>query len=337
MTSSQGGRCRSVTLADTAPFQQEEIRRPLVSVVVCAYTSERLAQLRHTIASVLNQTYTPREIVLVVDHNPDLHTQLAPLANDDVRIASNKGKRGLADARNTGIAMARGEIVAFIDDDADADYHWLERLVESYRDPAVIGNGGRIVPVWEEGPPPAWLADEFLWVIGCTYRGMPERGPVRNVIGCNMSFRSSVFEEVGSFNTEIGRLGNQPLSCEETEMCIRALQRWPDKKIVYAADAVVHHHVSPSRRTLRYYARRCYFEGVSKVIVRRLCGADGTSSEFKYLSRALPQAILRNVANVLLLKDVSASLSRVGTITLGVGAVGAGFAAGTLFRRARQD
>jgi glycosyltransferase involved in cell wall biosynthesis len=326
-----------VTLTDAAPSRQERKSRPLVSVVVCAYTSERFAQLRYTIASLLNQTHQEREIVLIVDHNPELHTQLAPLASEGVRIASNQGKRGLADARNTGIALARGEIVAFIDDDADADNHWLERLVECYRDPAVIGNGGRIVPVWEQGPRPAWLADEFLWVIGCTYRGMPERGAVRNVIGCNMSFRSSVFEEVGPFNTEIGRLRNQPLSCEETEMCIRALKRWPDKKIVYAADAVVHHHVSPSRGTLRYFARRCYFEGISKVIVRRLCGADGTSSELKYLSRALPLAILRNIANVVLLRDISASLSRVGAITLGVGAVGAGFAAGTLLRRAKQE
>jgi glycosyltransferase involved in cell wall biosynthesis len=305
--------------------------------VVCAYTSERLAQLRRTVHSLLTQTYTQREIVLIVDHNPELHNLLADLASDDVRIASNTGKRGLADARNSGIALARGEIIAFIDDDADADSHWLERLVDSYRDPAVIGNGGRIVPVWEEGPPPAWLADEFLWVIGCTYRGMAKNGPVRNVIGCNMSFRSSVFEEVGSFNTEIGRLGNQPLSCEETEMCIRALKRWPEKRIVYAADAVVHHHVSPSRRTIRYFARRCYFEGVSKVIVRRLCGPEGTSSEMKYLSRALPVAVLRNLRNILFLKDVPASLSRVGTITLGVGAVGAGFAAGMFFKRAKQD
>jgi len=326
-----------VTLIDTVPSSPDAKSSPLVTIVVCAYTSERLAQLRHTITSLLNQTYAQREIVLIVDHNPELHNLLADLAGEDVRIASNRGKRGLADARNTGIALAKGEIVAFIDDDADADSHWLERLVDCYRDPAVIGNGGRIVPVWEEEPPPAWLAEEFLWVIGCTYRGMPERGPVRNVIGCNMSFRSSVFAEVGPFNTEIGRLRNQPLSCEETEMCIRALKRWPEKKIVYAAEAVVHHHVSPTRRTLSYFARRCYFEGISKVIVRRLCGADGTSSELKYLSRALPQAILRNFANVVLLRDVFASLARVGTITLGIGAVGAGFVAGSVLRRAAED
>src|SRR5688572_6312125 len=131
-----------MALTDTAPSKLEQKDRPLVSVVVCAYTSERLAQLKLTIASLLDQTYSRREIVLIVDHNPDLHTQLAALANEDVRIASNQGKRGLADARNTGISLARGEIVAFIDDDADADNHWLQRLVECYRDPAVIGNGG---------------------------------------------------------------------------------------------------------------------------------------------------------------------------------------------------
>ena len=311
--------------------------QPLVSVVVCAYSSERLAQLHETITSLQKQTYTTREIVIVVDHNPALKDELEGLAGDGIRVAPNGGQRGLADARNTGIALAKGEIVAFIDDDAAAENEWLERLVESYRDPAVIGNGGRIVPVYEGGPAPVWLAPEFLWVIGCTYRGMPEKGPVRNVIGCNMSFRSSVFQEVGTFNTGIGRLRNQPLGGEETEICIRALNRWPDKKIVYAPDAVVYHHVSRSRQTIRYFARRCYFEGVSKVTVRRLWGAAGTSSEVKYLSRALPQAILHNIRNVVLLRDVSTSLSRVGTITLGVGAVGAGFAAGTLLQRGERS
>jgi glycosyltransferase involved in cell wall biosynthesis len=320
------------------PAGQAISERPLVSIVVCAYTSERLAQLRRTITSLLNQTYQHKEIVLIVDHNPDLHFRLADLASEGIRIASNRGKPGLADARNSGIALANGEIVAFIDDDADADSHWLERLVECYRDPAVIGSGGRILPAWDEDVrAPSWLPEEFLWVVGCSYRGMAESGPVRNVIGCNMSFRSSVFTEIGQFDTEIGRIKNQPLSCEETEMCIRALKRWPDKKIVYNGEAVVHHHVSPSRRTLRYFTRRCYFEGISKVIVRRLCGADGTSSELKYLSRALPLAILRNIWNVILIKDVRGSVSRVGAITLGIGAVAAGFAAGTFLRRATQE
>lgn len=299
--------------------------RPRASVIVCAYSNERLPQLKETIASLQKQTYPPSEIVLIIDHNPELQEELERLAGDTLRIAPNSGERGLANARNTGIALAEGEVLAFIDDDAAAESRWLEELVACYQDPDVIGAGGRIEPVWEGGRKPAWLPEEFLWTIGCSYRGMAE-GSIRNMIGCNMSFRSSVFEEVGLFNPDIGRLGNQPLGCEETEICIRALERWPGKKIMYAPEALVHHHASLSRQTVRYFARRCYFEGVSKVVVRRLQGPAATSAEVGYLSRTLPTAVLREARNVVLLRDAGAAASRIGMTALGVGAVGAGFA-----------
>ncbi|TMG06793.1 MAG: glycosyltransferase family 2 protein, partial [Chloroflexi bacterium] len=228
--------------------------RPRASVIVCAYSNERLPQLKETIASLQKQTYPPSEIVLIIDHNPELQEELERLASDTLRIAPNSGERGLANARNTGIALAEGEVLAFIDDDAAAESRWLEELVACYQDPDVIGAGGRIEPVWEGGRKPAWLPEEFLWTIGCSYRGMAE-GSIRNMIGCNMSFRSSVFEEVGLFNPDIGRLGNQPLGCEETEICIRALERWPGKKIMYAPEALVYHHASLARQTVRYFAR----------------------------------------------------------------------------------
>jgi len=325
------------TVAQNRRARRPQEFKPLVSVIVCAYSDERLGQLRETIASLRDQTYATGDIVVIVDHNPALHEQLRTLTADGGRVAPNSGDRGLADARNSGIALARGEIVAFIDDDARADNGWLQRLVECYRDPAVIAAGGRIEPVWEGGRKPAWLPDEFLWVVGCTYRGMPKRRRImRNMIGCNMSFRSEVFASVGRFDTAIGRLANQPLGGEETEICIRALNHWPDKKIVYTPDAVVYHHASRSRQTLGYFARRCYFEGVSKVIVRRLWGAAGTSSELNYLSRSLPRAIRRDVRNVIFLRDVPAALSRIGAIALGVGAVGAGFGAGMFRERGRR-
>jgi GT2 family glycosyltransferase len=305
---------------------------PSISVIVCAYSNERIPQLRETLASLQEQTYPAKDIVLIIDHNPELKREFEGLADGQLRVAANSGERGLASARNTGIELAEGELMAFIDDDAAAESTWLERLVECYRDPDVIAAGGRIEPVWEGGRKPAWLPEEFLWVVGCSYRGMAE-GSIRNMIGCNMSFRSSVFEEVGAFNPGIGRLGNQPLGCEETEICIRALERWPGKRIMYVPEALVHHHASRSRQTISYFAKRCYFEGVSKVVVRRLRGASGTSSEVGYLSRALPMAVLRDAQNAVLLRGTGSSLSRIGMVTLGVGAVGAGFAYGLIQQR----
>jgi GT2 family glycosyltransferase len=310
--------------------------QPLASVVVCAYSNERLQLLLETITSIEKQTYPAKEIVIIIDHNPQLQNALSHLEREGVRVSYNTGERGLADARNSGIRLAQGEIIAFIDDDAAAEPDWLEKLVACYSDPDIIACGGNILPVWEGGERPAWMPDEFLWIIGCSYRGMQVNGSIRNMIGCNMSFRSAVFQEVGGFDTSVGRLGNQPLGCEETEICIRALSRWPGKRIAYTPDAVVHHHVSLPRQTLNYFTRRCYFEGVSKVVVRRLWGSAGTSSEMSYLTRALPQAILRNFRNVMLLRDIKGSLSRIGLISAGIGAVGAGFAAGMITQRGQR-
>jgi glycosyltransferase involved in cell wall biosynthesis len=306
---------------------------PLASIVVCAYSSERLQLLKDTIASLQRQTYPYRELVLVIDHNPALEAEMRTLEREGLRVVANAGEKGLADARNTGLKLGQGDIIAFIDDDATADEAWLEELVACYRDPAVIACGGEIRPVWDGGVRPAWMAEEFLWTIGCTYRGMQTGDSVRNVIGCNMSFRSEVFEEVGGFSTSVGRLEHQLLGCEETEICIRALTRWPEKRIAYTPGAIVHHHVARPRQKIGYYTRRCYGEGISKVVVRRLWGAAGTSAEMTYLTRALPRAILNNLRDVVMLRDIPGSLLRIGTIGTGVGAVGAGFAAGMVKHR----
>jgi len=308
-------------------------KEPLASIIVCAYSNERLAHVKETIASLERQTYRKKEIVIIVDHNAALQQELAKLEREGIRVSHNNGRKGLADARNSGIALAQGEIVAFIDDDAAADDQWLEELIACYENPRVIACGGAILPVWDGGDRPNWLPEEFLWIVGCTYRGMQTKGAIRNTIGCNMSFRSEVFREVGGFDTSVGRLSTQLLGCEETEICIRAIARWPEKRIVYNENAVVHHRVARPRQTIRYFARRCYGEGISKVVVRRLWGRPGTSSEMSYLTRALPRAILENLQNVLFLKDVPGSISRIGMITAGIAAVGAGFVSGMIKQR----
>ena len=74
--------------------------------------------------------------------------------------------------------------------------------------------GGFIQPSWQGNEVrPSWFPEELDWVIGCSYKGAPEvRSLVRNAIGCNMSFRKTVFEKVGGFNTNLGRFGDVLLS-----------------------------------------------------------------------------------------------------------------------------
>src|SRR5579862_7385160 len=157
-----------------------------ISVVICAYTEKRWDELLAAIASVRRQTVPPKDIIVVIDYNPDL-LQRVGAEITDVTIVENQGDKGLSGARNTGWKTARGEIVAFLDDDALAAANWLEYLLADYADSRVVGVGGKLNPLWQTHRP-AWFPAEFNWVIGCSYPGLPERSArIRNMIGANMS------------------------------------------------------------------------------------------------------------------------------------------------------
>lgn len=302
-----------------------------ISVVICAYTEVRWNELVDAVASMRNQTLSPLEVIIVVDHNPALFERVRAEITDVV-VVENKEKRGLSGARNSGIAVARGNTIAFMDEDATASPDWLAQLEAGYQDPEVLGVGGAIEPAWVEGRPP-WFPKEFDWVVGCTYQGMPVTPqPVRNLIGCNMSFKREVFAAVGGFRDGIGRIGVRPVGCEETELCIRINQRWPNSKLLYDPRARVRHLVPSQRGTWHYFRSRCYSEGLSKALVAQFVGTkDGLASERTYTFRTLPQGVLRNVMQVFRL-DFN-GLRRAGAIIAGLGITTAGYFKGKFSQR----
>ncbi|MHA6764294.1 glycosyltransferase family 2 protein [Streptacidiphilus sp. PAMC 29251] len=269
--------------------------RTSLSVIVCAYTVDRWRDLSASIASVQEQSGPVDELLLVVDHCPELADR-AGAGFPGVRVLPNQERQGLSGARNTGVAAARGEVVAFLDDDAAADPDWSSRLLDGYADPDVLGVGGLVLPWWETGRP-GWFPPEFDWVIGCCYRGMPEqRSPVRNFIGANMSFRRAPVLAAGGFRTDLGRVGTRPLGCEETELCLRIAARAPHGVLLYEPAAVVRHHVPEARTRWSYFRSRCYAEGLSKAAVARHAGSGpALSSERAYLRSALPRALVRGL------------------------------------------
>jgi GT2 family glycosyltransferase len=225
--------------------------------------------------------------------------------------------------------------VAFLDDDAVAAPGWLAHLLAPYADPAVCGVGGSVDP-WFPGDRPPNLPAEFDWVVGCTYRGLPtSRAPVRNLIGANMSFRRSVFERVGGFHNDMGRIGSRPLGCEETEFCIRARQAGAGEVMLEPA-ARVRHRVPAERTSWRYFRARCWAEGLSKAVVARRAGrADGLAAERSYTLRTLPRGFAAGLTDAALRRDPTGFL-RAGAIAAGLAITSAGYVFGAARVRAAQ-
>src|SRR5215469_18379495 len=94
------------------------------SVIICSYTEARWDNLRAAVSSVVRQTATPVEIIVVIDHNAVL-LERAQADLDGVIVLENQEERGLSGARNTGVKAARGSLIGFLDDDAVADPDWL--------------------------------------------------------------------------------------------------------------------------------------------------------------------------------------------------------------------
>jgi len=303
--------------------------RPTTSVVIRSYTEERWEYLTAALQSVQEQTSPALEAIVVIDHNPELLARVQTSFPDVVAV-ENQFERGSSGAWNSGVAATKGEVIAFLDDDALAEPDWLERLGTGYGDPDVVGVGGAIEPVWLKGKP-RWFPEEFYWIVSCTYRGMPEIAtPVRNLIGCNMSFRRHIFDELGAFRNDLGHKGKRPIGGDETELCIRILKRWPYKVLLHEPKAKVSHMVPSARSGWSYFCWRCYLEGQSKARLSRLVGKDvGLSSERAYAFKTLPRGIMRGVADVMRRSD-PAGIGRAGAIVAGLTITIMGYLVGTV-------
>jgi O-antigen biosynthesis protein len=266
-----------------------------VAVVICAYAQERWDQTVAAVRSVVSQQPGPSQVLLVIDHNPALAAR-ARRELPVVTVLESEGQPGLSGARNTGLSASGFGITAFLDDDATARPGWLASLIGPYSDSDVVATGGSVNPVWLANRP-RWLPPEFYWVVGCSYRGLPDSvGAVRNPIGANMSMRTAPAIGAGGFYSVVGRTSGKLGGCEETELAIRLSVRLPGSVVLYVPEAAVDHNVGHTRVRFSYFLRRCWHEGWSKATVVKLVGLRaGLEAERRHVASVLPAAILRDL------------------------------------------
>jgi len=318
-------------LAGVGVDDGRDLAHAAVTVVICAYTMRRWDALRAAVNSVFSQSPQPAQVLVVIDHNAELAAR-ARLELRGADVLDSDGPAGLSGARNTGLAAAAQPITVFLDDDAEARPGWLAPLIEPYRSLDVVATGGYVEARWPNLRP-RWLPREFDWVVGCSYLGLPDSASiVRNPIGANMSVRTQLALDAGGFNTAVGRVGNPPAGCEETELAIRLTAGLPGAIVYYMPDSVVDHHITPERVRFSYFMRRCWHEGLSKATVVRLAGASaGLRNERRQVAVIIPAQVVRQLGEFLR-GDVGALL-RVGATVSGLAATAAGFLTGRVRQR----
>jgi glucosyl-dolichyl phosphate glucuronosyltransferase len=257
-----------------------------VSIVVCTCKLDNYVNLTAAINSLLSQSYPAMEILVVVDGDQALHDKmLSDYGNHPVvKSFFLKENQGVSGARNAGIKAARGDIIAFLDDDAIAAEDWLDHLINTYREFGALAVGGKILPVWKDRAPD-YLPDELYWLVGVTNSGFAAECvvEVRNTFGPNMSFKNEVFQKIGLFNQSFGFARTSHMQAEEPELALRMKQRL-GKGVLYNPQAVVYHNISPEKTRVGGLLKRAFYQGYSKAFLNRRYASSGSmNSEKSYL------------------------------------------------------
>jgi glycosyltransferase involved in cell wall biosynthesis len=265
-----------------------------ISVILCTYN--RCAILENALGSLAVSTLekSTNWEVLVVDNNSSDRTR------EVVEEFSSKypgrfrylfePQAGKSHALNAGIREARGDVLAFLDDDVRVEASWLQNLTSALHNEELAGTGGRIVPEWSS-PAPRWLSEKAWYASGplvqfnlgdrtCELSEPP--------FGTNMAFRKEMFEKYGVFRVELGPRPGSEIRSEDTEFGSRLLAA--GERLSYEPSAIVYHPVQESRVKKEYFLAWWFHKGEADF---RQFGARSGSN---YRLAGIPFYLFRNLA-----------------------------------------
>jgi glycosyltransferase involved in cell wall biosynthesis len=280
-----------------------------VSIITTVYTPERLKDITELLDSLNAQTYKNTETLIVAERLPELADSIkkyiAEKGYPNMRVLFNEGEWGSYPSRNLAIGEAKGDIIAFVDDDALPFPDWVEQTVKVYgEDSSVIGVTGPILPLWQDRSMD-WFPRELYWIFSCTYREVVGRAEVRNGFCTNLSFLREAFDSCGLFKSSLvgegwGKSDWQQPAAQETEFCLRA-KKGTGKRIVHDPGVRVRHKVYSYRLGSRFLARRGYWEGYAKAMLKHWYhpyDEEVLSTEYELLRYMLLKLLLRIVGRL---------------------------------------
>ncbi|MGA9416545.1 MAG: glycosyltransferase [Terriglobales bacterium] len=235
-----------------------------VTVIVCTYNRcQSLAKALDSVASSVLPESVEWE-VLVVDNNSK--DQTAAIVNEFSRRHPGRfhylfeARQGKSHALNSGIRQARGEVLAFMDDDVTVGPTWLRTLTAPLNNGEWAGVGGRILPA-QSFSPPSWLPTKgrysMVGMLALFDLGDQPGQLNQPPFGTNMAFPRRVFSKYGGFRTDMGPCPGSEIRNEDTEFGRRLLAA--GERLRYEPAAIVYHAI-PEERLERAYFLAFWFD-----------------------------------------------------------------------------
>jgi GT2 family glycosyltransferase len=222
---------------------------PYISVVICSFNGQRT--IRQTIGEVVKLAYPNFEVIVVNDGSTDETPNIAGSFPEIRLITVVNG--GLSAARNVGMRAARGEIIAYIDDDAYPDPHWLHYLADAFLRTPHVAIGGPNIPPRGDGS----IAECVANAPGGPIHVLLTDEVAEHIPGCNFAVRKAALEEIGGFDPTFRAAGDDVDAC------------WRLQEIAtvgFAPAAVVWHH---RRNSIRAYWKQQKGYGRAEALLER--------------------------------------------------------------------
>jgi glycosyltransferase involved in cell wall biosynthesis len=264
-----------------------------ITVIVCTYNRSGLLQtaLESIVASEI-----PAGIaweILVADNNSNDGTRA--MVEEFIRRHPGRlrylfePRQGKSNALNSAIAAAKGEVVAFADDDITVDSQWLYALTAPVMNGPWMGSGGRVLAQWKSTAP-AWLERGSWMLAGPLVHFDPElkAGQLNETpVGTNMAVRKSLFARYGGFRTDLGPRPGDEIRNEDSEFARRLMRA--GESLYYEPSAIVYHPIPENRLTKDYFLAWWFGKGRSEV------RESGISSEVRWRVSGIPFSFLRRL------------------------------------------